>query len=223
MSTDAEVACPDPNCPTRLRITRLGRSAASVTPRQRPCRCRDGDVTPCRARRELRRAMRSRASSAAAGSSPAAMERRPRRRRSRTCIAFCRRRHHHLRLRRHLYRGRGADRRASARHYAQGAAREALAQLKVHTKFVPDLDILPRIDKSLCDGVIDQSLRRLRHGAARPRPISTGGTMTSPACVEARAVADRASSARQDQSHRRRRISTRPEAPRCSNAGVPLI
>ena len=25
MSTDAEVACPDPNCPTRLRITRVGR------------------------------------------------------------------------------------------------------------------------------------------------------------------------------------------------------
>lgn len=25
MSTDAEVACPDPNCPTRFRITRLGR------------------------------------------------------------------------------------------------------------------------------------------------------------------------------------------------------
>lgn len=24
MSTDAEVACPDPNCPTRLRITRAG-------------------------------------------------------------------------------------------------------------------------------------------------------------------------------------------------------
>jgi uncharacterized repeat protein (TIGR04076 family) len=24
MSTDAEVACPDPNCPTRLRITRTG-------------------------------------------------------------------------------------------------------------------------------------------------------------------------------------------------------
>jgi uncharacterized repeat protein (TIGR04076 family) len=23
MSTDAEVACPDPNCPTRFRITRL--------------------------------------------------------------------------------------------------------------------------------------------------------------------------------------------------------
>jgi uncharacterized repeat protein (TIGR04076 family) len=25
MSTDGEVACPDPNCPTRLRITRLGK------------------------------------------------------------------------------------------------------------------------------------------------------------------------------------------------------
>ena len=25
MSSDAEVACPDPNCPTRFRITRLGR------------------------------------------------------------------------------------------------------------------------------------------------------------------------------------------------------
>lgn len=25
MSTDAEIACPDPNCPTRLRITRIGR------------------------------------------------------------------------------------------------------------------------------------------------------------------------------------------------------
>jgi uncharacterized repeat protein (TIGR04076 family) len=25
MSTDAEVACPDPNCTTRLRITRMGR------------------------------------------------------------------------------------------------------------------------------------------------------------------------------------------------------
>lgn len=25
MATDAEVACPDPNCPSRLRITRLGK------------------------------------------------------------------------------------------------------------------------------------------------------------------------------------------------------
>jgi uncharacterized repeat protein (TIGR04076 family) len=25
MTTDTDIACPDPNCPTRLRITRLGR------------------------------------------------------------------------------------------------------------------------------------------------------------------------------------------------------
>jgi uncharacterized repeat protein (TIGR04076 family) len=34
MTTDAEVACPDPNCPSRLKITRLGKrrfSHAEVT------------------------------------------------------------------------------------------------------------------------------------------------------------------------------------------------
>ena len=29
MSTDAEVACPDPHCPTRFRITRLGKRSFS--------------------------------------------------------------------------------------------------------------------------------------------------------------------------------------------------
>ena len=29
MSTDAEVACPDPNCPSRLRITRIARRVFS--------------------------------------------------------------------------------------------------------------------------------------------------------------------------------------------------
>ena len=29
MSTDAEVACPDPHCPTRFRITRLGKRVFS--------------------------------------------------------------------------------------------------------------------------------------------------------------------------------------------------
>src|ERR1700749_4786985 len=38
MSTDAEVACPDPNCPSRFRITRLGKrtfrhSETTATPR----------------------------------------------------------------------------------------------------------------------------------------------------------------------------------------------
>jgi uncharacterized repeat protein (TIGR04076 family) len=29
MTSDAEVACPDPNCPTRFRITRLGKRSFS--------------------------------------------------------------------------------------------------------------------------------------------------------------------------------------------------
>lgn len=39
---------------------------------------------------------------------------------------------------------------------------EALARIKVHTKFVPDLEVLPRITKAHVEGVIDQSLRRLK-------------------------------------------------------------
>jgi aryl-alcohol dehydrogenase-like predicted oxidoreductase len=38
---------------------------------------------------------------------------------------------------------------------------EALRRIKVHTKFVPDLDVLPRISKANVESVIDQSLRRL--------------------------------------------------------------
>ncbi len=39
---------------------------------------------------------------------------------------------------------------------------EALNALKVHTKFVPDWDALPRIDRPYVRGVIDRSLKRLR-------------------------------------------------------------
>ncbi len=38
---------------------------------------------------------------------------------------------------------------------------EALARIRVHTKFVPDLAVLPRIDKAQVETVIDTSLRRL--------------------------------------------------------------
>lgn len=38
----------------------------------------------------------------------------------------------------------------------------ALDRVKVHTKFVPDLDVLPHITKSYVEKVIDTSLRRLR-------------------------------------------------------------
>jgi aryl-alcohol dehydrogenase-like predicted oxidoreductase len=40
-----------------------------------------------------------------------------------------------------------------------GAA--ALGKLKVHTKFVPDLEVLPRIDRAYVGTIIDRSLKRL--------------------------------------------------------------
>ncbi|WP_119388478.1 aldo/keto reductase [Taklimakanibacter lacteus] len=45
--------------------------------------------------------------------------------------------------------------------YRNSHGPEALARIKVHTKFVPDLDILPVISKRHVQAVIDQSLGRL--------------------------------------------------------------
>ncbi|MBV9637742.1 MAG: aldo/keto reductase [Methylobacteriaceae bacterium] len=50
---------------------------------------------------------------------------------------------------------------AFRRELARRRGREALARLKLQTKFVPDLDLLPKITKSDVSAVIDQSLRRL--------------------------------------------------------------
>jgi aryl-alcohol dehydrogenase-like predicted oxidoreductase len=47
-------------------------------------------------------------------------------------------------------------------HYRDLRGEQALARIKVHTKFVPDLAVLPRISKAYVESVIDQSLRRLR-------------------------------------------------------------
>ena len=46
--------------------------------------------------------------------------------------------------------------------YRSKRGAEALARIKVHTKFVPDLDILATISKAHVASVIDQSLRRLK-------------------------------------------------------------
>jgi len=45
--------------------------------------------------------------------------------------------------------------------YRDMRGQTALDRIKVHTKFVPDLDVLPRITKAYVEGVIDQSLKRL--------------------------------------------------------------
>jgi aryl-alcohol dehydrogenase-like predicted oxidoreductase len=47
-------------------------------------------------------------------------------------------------------------------HYRNLRGQEALDRIHVHTKFVPDLDILPHIRKQNVESVIDQSLRRLK-------------------------------------------------------------
>jgi aryl-alcohol dehydrogenase-like predicted oxidoreductase len=46
--------------------------------------------------------------------------------------------------------------------YRDLRGQQALDRIKIHTKCVPDLDILPRITKSYVEGVIDTSLRRLK-------------------------------------------------------------
>jgi aryl-alcohol dehydrogenase-like predicted oxidoreductase len=47
-------------------------------------------------------------------------------------------------------------------HYRNLRGQEALNRIHVHTKFVPDLDILPHITKQDVESIIDQSLRRLK-------------------------------------------------------------
>ena len=46
--------------------------------------------------------------------------------------------------------------------YAHRHGADALTRIKVHTKFVPDLELLPRINKDHVREIIDRSLQRLR-------------------------------------------------------------
>lgn len=46
--------------------------------------------------------------------------------------------------------------------YRLARGEEALRKIHVHTKFVPDLDMLPRVTRAYVEGVIDRSLTRLR-------------------------------------------------------------
>ncbi len=50
---------------------------------------------------------------------------------------------------------------AFRRRYRDLRGEEAARRIRVHTKFVPDLDLLPRIQKSDVERVIDRSLQRL--------------------------------------------------------------
>ena len=46
--------------------------------------------------------------------------------------------------------------------FARGHGAEALARIKVHTKYVPDLELLPRVKKTDVRAIVDRSLQRLR-------------------------------------------------------------
>ena len=48
------------------------------------------------------------------------------------------------------------------KQYSDRFGRKALADVRVHTKLVPDLELLPRIRKSDVQAIIDRSLQRLR-------------------------------------------------------------
>ncbi|TCL64183.1 aldo/keto reductase [Rhizobium sp. BK251] len=47
-------------------------------------------------------------------------------------------------------------------HLLRERGAEAASRMKVHTKLVPDLEVLPRISRDYIRGIVEQSLRRLR-------------------------------------------------------------
>ena len=88
---------------------------------------------------------------------------------------------------------------------------DALARIKVHTKFVPDLDMLKRINKSYVEGVIDQSLAAAEARPARPRAVPLVGLCRA-AMARNGAVAERAQAVRQDPQGERHQLRHRPHA-----------
>ena len=176
MTTDAEVACPDPHCGARFRITR-GR-AAHV-----PARRRDGRAAAVTSTRPSTRRARAGLHDLADRQGRLAAGRRPRRdrsrRRARRHARVRRRRHHHLRLRRHLHRRRVAHRRL----------RRASAAARRTCRFTPSTS--PIAAGSAASPPRDVARRgRALAGAARRRArstwcSSTGGTTACPGAIDA--------------------------------------
>ena len=175
MTSDAEVACPDPNCPSRLRITRARQADDSAMPRRPRFRSAGRSVTLIGIA-SFGRAMRSPGSSAAAGNSPAAMAPST----AQTAVAD---------LDRLLPRRASppstaptsipASRSSSATSapaylnaHGRGGARGAQGahQIRARSRH-PAGDHAKRHVRS----VIEQSLRRLRHGAARSGAVPLVG------------------------------------------------
>ena len=82
---------------------------------------------------------------------------------------------------------------------------------KVHTKFVPDLELLPTLDKSHVRAIIDRSLQRL-HMDRLDLVQFHWWDYAIPGCVEAALLARRTPARRQDRSARRHEFRHRPVA-----------
>ena len=169
MSTDAEVACPDPQLPDALSHHAPGQ--AQLPPRRdhRGAVARQGEWH--RDRRARARATASRASCAAAGSSPAATARS-------TASARC------ARSRPSSMPGSTpstaptstpASRRSTATS-TRAAARDGKPPLQVHTKCVPDHDDLARVDAAYIRRIVERSLAAPAAWSGSTSCSSTGGT-----------------------------------------------
>ncbi len=165
MTSDAEIACPDPNCPSRLRITRLGlrrfsHQAQTTAVPSLPGKAGDehercGNDRSAEPDYTISRVIRG-GWQLAGGHGPvdriAAVDD--------LIAAFdagiftfdCA----------DIYTGVEELYGAMRARLRATRGEAAAARLKVHTKLVPDLAILPEIARSDVEGIIDTSLRRLR-------------------------------------------------------------
>ena len=204
MTTDAEVACPDPNCSTRLRITRTGRrrfSHAATTAVPLPGGLRPMQRIRLAPDHEISRVIRGGWQMAGGHGAVDA------RGRGRGHGRLRRRRDHHLRLRRHLYRRRGADRRlprALPRAPRRGGAGADQGAHQVRAGPRPPAAADPRRRgrhrRPLAEAARDR--------AARPRAAALVG-LRRPRLARGGAVARRAPPRRQDRPHRRHQLRHR--------------
>jgi aryl-alcohol dehydrogenase-like predicted oxidoreductase len=194
MSTDAEVACPDPNCPSRLRISRTGKrrfSHADVTvvplhpsPRMSVERT---DLAPGYA---ISRMIRG-GWQLSGGHGPVDRERA-----IEDMFAFVDRGVTTFDCA-DIYTGVEDMYGAFRRRLADRRGAQAARAFKVHTKFVPDWDMLPRMDKQYVTGIIDRSLQRL--GTERLDLVQFHWwNYAVPGCDRDRPDAARAAAGRQD-------------------------
>ena len=205
MTTDAEVACPDPNCPTRLphhphRQRRFSHAETTAVPLpSEPEPMQRIELAP-----DYHISRLIRGGWQLAGGHGAVDRERGGRRHG----GLRRRRHHHLRLRRHLHRRRGADRRLPRAPTPTCAARGARAHQGAHQVRARPRRPAAGRRAPTSSGIIDRSLRRL--GAERLDLVQFHWwDYAVPGWLEAAQLARRAAARRQDPPPRRHQLRHR--------------